>query len=188
MVVADDAGEFPGAIFELPEMDEAGRAGPAVCFGMEKAVDSHFKRAVALHGIDPERAGNKHAAEIGAADVFPDGIQPALFAERHSTAIVEELDMIVDQACQIFKLAAIDGAEKLSVERRPGLVEFSLRFDNLKRRDALSARSGDRHSEHHQQKQQHLARIDQAGHETPFRSKLPDYFEVRRLLMERSTA
>ena len=63
MVVADYAGDLPGAVFVLPEMNELGFANSfsLVVAGMVEAVHADFDGAVSLHGIDLQGAGNEFA-------------------------------------------------------------------------------------------------------------------------------
>src|SRR5580704_16652705 len=69
MVVADFAGDFPFAVFVLPQADVFAFAGWIVGFWVHEAVRAQLYCAVAFHVICLERSGNQVAAHISATDV-----------------------------------------------------------------------------------------------------------------------
>src|SRR5579859_1341857 len=71
VVIAQYSRDFPCAILVPPEMDEATFAGPVCCFCflVEKAVNAHFDRPVALHVVDLQRAGHQDALGVAGANV-----------------------------------------------------------------------------------------------------------------------
>src|SRR5260370_32516449 len=75
MVVADDTGYFPGAVFALPEMNELAFANRfcVVMAWVVKAVNAHLHRAITLHVIDPQRRGNEFASDF-AANILLDAV------------------------------------------------------------------------------------------------------------------
>src|SRR5580704_17265207 len=69
--VADDARDFPGAVFVLPEVNELA-FGNGLCVFVARVVEamnSNFDCAVALHVIDLERAWNEFPGH-SAADIL----------------------------------------------------------------------------------------------------------------------
>src|SRR5690349_4650891 len=71
MVVADNAGDFPGAVFALPEVNEAGLANAFGVFmaGMVEAMDTHFDGAESLHIVNLQASGDEFASHF-ATDIF----------------------------------------------------------------------------------------------------------------------
>lgn len=91
VVVGEDAGEVPGAVFVEPEVDEVGlaRGGGAAVF--EEAMGAPLDGAETLHGVDAEGAGGELAGDV-AADVLADGVSEGGAAEREAALVVVELD------------------------------------------------------------------------------------------------
>src|ERR1700688_543086 len=72
VVVADGPGNFPRAVFVLPEMNELAFAD-ALGFFMSRvveAMDAHLDGAIALHVIHLQRTGNEFAGRF-AANILP---------------------------------------------------------------------------------------------------------------------
>src|ERR1700740_1336964 len=113
MVVADDAGNLPDAIFVLPEVNEAGLADAFGVFvpRMVEAVDAHFDRAISFHVVNLQRSGNEFASRF-AADVFLYAISERRSAERDAALIVIELDVVREERGKLFQIAAIVGIEE----------------------------------------------------------------------------
>jgi hypothetical protein len=103
MVVADHAGNFPCAIFVSPQMNESPFAHSfgVVMPRMMKAVNTHLDCAVALHGIDLQRFRHEFSRDL-AADIFLRAVGQCSFAQRHSTLIVIELHIFVDERGERF--------------------------------------------------------------------------------------
>ncbi len=72
VVVAEDAGDFPGAVLVLPEVDEPAFADTFGIFvaGVMEAVDAHLDRAIAFHMKDLQCAGHEFSSDL-AANIFP---------------------------------------------------------------------------------------------------------------------
>lgn len=57
MVVAEDAAELPGAVFEEPEHGELGLAGGGGIAVFEEAMGADFDGAEVFHGVDGREPG-----------------------------------------------------------------------------------------------------------------------------------
>src|SRR5579859_207166 len=154
VVVADDAGYFPGAILVLPEVNEAGLSHAFGVFvaGMVEAVDAHFDRAVSLHVVNLQSSGNKFASHF-ATDVFFDAVCERYSAERDASLIVVELNVIGEERRKLFEVAVIVGIEESGIERRNRFIQFCLRLDVVERRHGLSASASDANCEQEQRQQ-----------------------------------
>src|SRR5712692_7853120 len=92
MIVADDAGNSPGTVFVLPEMNElafTNRFG-VVMAGVVKAVIAHLHRTIALHVINLQCPGNEFAGHF-AANILLDALRQVLPAKSYATLVVVEL-------------------------------------------------------------------------------------------------
>ena len=143
--------DLPGAIFVLPEVDEAGFAHAFRVFmaGMVEAVDTDFDGAVSLHVVDLQRSRDEFSSHF-AADVFLDAVGQCRSAERDPALIVIKLDVVGKQRRKLFEVAAIVGIEESGIERGNGFIQFGLRFDVVERGYSLSAGSRDGDSEQEQ--------------------------------------
>ena len=143
MVVAHDAGDFPGAVFVLPQVNEFAFADPFGVFvaGMVEAVNAHLQSAVTFHEINVQAAGNEFAGDL-AADVFLDAVGQGNFAEGHAALIVVELDVFVDEGSELLEVAAVVGVEQRGIESGDGAVELLLVLNLVERRDGLPLRFG----------------------------------------------
>lgn len=144
MIVADDARDFPGAVFVLPEVNETGFAH---AFGVlmprvVEAVDAHFDSAVSLHVMDLQCSGDEFASSF-AANVFLHALRERSFAKSDTALVVIELDVVGEERRKLFQVAPIVGVEESCIKRGNGFVEFWLRFDVVERRHGLSANSRD---------------------------------------------
>src|SRR5437868_5474942 len=110
MVVADDAGDLPSAIFVLPEVNETGLAHAFRVFvpRMVEAVDAHFDSAISLHVVNLQRSGNEFASHF-ATDVFLYAVSERHFADRDTALIVIELDVVGKKRSKLFQVATIVG-------------------------------------------------------------------------------
>src|SRR3984957_20846963 len=138
VVVADDAGNFPGAVFVLPQMNELAFAHSfgIVMPGVVEAVNAHPHCSIALHGVDLEGSWDQFAGHL-AADILLDGVGQSGFAEGDSALIVIKLHIVGNERGKLFQVAAVISVEKGSVERGDGLIEFRLRLNAIERRDGL---------------------------------------------------
>ena len=61
VVVADGSGDFPRAVFVLPEVNELAFADALgfLMSGVMEAMDAHLGRAMALHVIHPQSPWNE---------------------------------------------------------------------------------------------------------------------------------
>src|SRR5689334_3580534 len=118
MVVADDPRDFPGAIFVLPEVNEAGLAHAFGIFvpRMVEAVDAHFDRAVSLHVMNLQGSRDEFPSHF-AADVFLYAVCERRSAERDTALIVIELDVVREERRKLFEVAAIVGIKESGIER-----------------------------------------------------------------------
>ena len=110
VIVADHAGDPPGAIFVLPEVNElrfAGCLGPD--FRLVEAMNSRLNRAIAVHGIYLERAGNQFPAHF-AADVLFDLVGHGLAADGEPSFIVIELYIVRKERLELFDIAVVEGS------------------------------------------------------------------------------
>ena len=138
VVVADDAGDFPGAVFVLPQMNELALANPLGVFmaGVMETVDAGFQGAVALHVKDLKSSGNEFAGGF-AADVFLDAVGQCGFAEGDAALIVIKLDVVDEERGELLQITFVVGIEKRGIERGDSLVEFRLGFDVFEGWDGL---------------------------------------------------
>ena len=138
MVVADDAGDFPSAVFVLPQMNELALANRLGVFmaGVVEAVDADFHGAVAFHVMDLKCSGDEFAGGF-AADVFLDAVGQCGFAKGDAALIVIKLDIVDEERSELFQITFVVGIEKRGVERGDGFVEFGLGFDVFEGRDGL---------------------------------------------------
>src|SRR5256885_1627667 len=142
MVVADDAGDLPSAIFVLPEVNETGLAHAFRVFAprMVEAVDAHFDSAISLHVVNLQRSGNEFPSHF-AANVFLYAVSERRSAKSGTALIVIELDVVGEERRKLFEVAAIVGVKESAIERGNGFVQFGLRFDVVERQHSLSASS-----------------------------------------------
>lgn len=141
VVVADDPGDFPGAVFVLPQMNElalANRLG-VLMPGVVEAMDADFHGAVALHVINLKCSGNEFAANF-AADVLLDAVGQCGFAEGDAALIVIKLDVVDEERGELLQVTFVVGIEKRGVERGDGFVQFLLGFDVFESWDGLGVR------------------------------------------------
>src|SRR6185295_6589138 len=107
VVVTDDAGDLPGAVLLLPEVDElrlADRLLP-VPPRMIEAVDADLDRAIAVHGIHLERSGNEHPISL-AADVLLDALDQALpRLVGQAAVVVVELQLFREERGELLQIA-----------------------------------------------------------------------------------
>src|SRR5215467_4017612 len=145
MVVADDAGDFPGAIFVLPEVNKAGLAYAfgVLMPGVMETVDTHFDRTISLHVVDLQCSGDEFARRF-AANVFLYAVCERHLTESDAALIVVELDIVGKERRKLFKVAAIVGIEESSIECRYGFVQLRLGFDAVERWHGLSGDSRDK--------------------------------------------
>ena len=97
VVVADDPGNFPCAVFVLPQMNELSLAD-RFCIIMARVVETvntHLNRAVALHVMDLQTAWNELPGHF-AADIVLDGFCQRRSAKRVSSFVVIELHILID--------------------------------------------------------------------------------------------
>ena len=80
MVVADDAGDLPGTVFELPKHDGFRFADVARVARMVEAVGGKFDCAVVRQRMNLQGAGDEFARDF-AADVVLDGFYELVFAD-----------------------------------------------------------------------------------------------------------
>jgi len=81
VVVADHARDLSGAVFILPELDEAGLAqGVRDLTRMMKPVHAQFECTIPFHGIDLQCARHKFARDF-TADIFLDRLDQRRPAE-----------------------------------------------------------------------------------------------------------
>ena len=127
---ADDAGDLPAAVLELPDHDELSFAGDAMVLlpGVQEAMDTHFHCAVVADGIDLEGAGDEFAFDL-AAEVVLDGVDGLLAADGEAVFVVVELGVIGPEGGFGFHVAAVDGVEEFFVEASNGLGEIVARGD-----------------------------------------------------------
>src|SRR5271163_2844297 len=95
VVVTDDAGNFPRAVFVLPEMNELAFANSFCIFmpGVVEAVNADLHCSIALHGVDLQGSWNQLAGHF-AADILLDGVGQSDFAEGDSALIVIKLHVV----------------------------------------------------------------------------------------------
>lgn len=97
MVITEHARDLPRAILVLPQVNELPFAVADLRMPrMMEQVHAHLDRAVALHGIYLQRAGDEFARHL-AADIVLDGVGQGRPAQRDSALIVIELHVLVDQ-------------------------------------------------------------------------------------------
>ena len=144
VVIADHAGDLPGSIFVLPQMNELTFANSDGVFvaGMVKAVNPDFERAVSLHVIDLQRPGNEFARG-GATNVFLYAFGEGRVAKRDSALIVIKLHAVGDEGRKLRQVAVVVGGEQSRIERGDGLVEFRLIGDFVERQDFLGVGQAD---------------------------------------------
>src|ERR1044071_2232841 len=89
MVVADHPRNLPRPILVLPQMNELPLAHPfrIVVPGMVKAMHSHFKRAIPLHGLNLQRPGTDLACTFPAF-VFLCAFRKSSRSRRQATLVV----------------------------------------------------------------------------------------------------
>src|SRR2546430_1807654 len=104
MVVADDAGDLPSAIFVLPEVNETGLAHAFRVFvpRMVEAVDAHFDSAISLHVVNLQRSGNEFPSHF-VANVFLYAVSERRSAKSDTALIVIELDVVGEEKKKTFR-------------------------------------------------------------------------------------
>src|ERR1700733_6117223 len=102
MVVADHPCDFPRSVLVLPEMDELAFADAfgILVPGMMKLMHARLQQAVSLPVEDLQGAGNQ-LARLLSGDIFSGGGGEGCPAERHSTLIVVELDIIHEERLEL---------------------------------------------------------------------------------------
>lgn len=145
VVVADDAGDLPGAVFPLPEHDGFGFADAFCVVGVVEAVRGELDRTVVVEAVNLQAAGHERARDL-AADVGVDGIDQLVATDLEAGLIVVELDVLGEEAAEAGQLggvgAAVVGVEDGSVQRGDGFVEVGLArelVEGLNARDILRA-------------------------------------------------
>src|ERR1700746_1603346 len=118
MVIADDPGDFPRPVFVLPQVDEAPLADR---FGilmtrMVKAVNADFHRAIALHVVNLQRRGQELSRRF-AANVLLDALGQPRAAEGDAALVVVKLDVVYEEALELFQIAFVVSIEKSGIER-----------------------------------------------------------------------
>jgi len=173
MVVADNPGNFPRAVFVLPEMNELAFTD-ALGFLMSRvveAVDAHLDRAIALHVIHLQSAWNEFAGRF-AADILLDAVGQCRFADGDTALIVVKLDIVDKERAELFQIATVIGVKQGSIQRGDGLVEFGLGSNVLQRWDGLSAGPDAAQSEYREQQQRFCS--EGSFHEAPFSDGVQD--------------
>lgn len=138
MVVAHDAGDFPGAVFVLPQVNEFAFSDSFGVFvaGMVEAVNADLESAVSLHVIDVQAAGDEFAGDL-AADVFLDAVGQGRSTEGDAALIVIELYVFVDEGSELVEVAFVVGVEQRGIESGDRTVELLLVLNLVERRDGL---------------------------------------------------
>src|ERR1700681_1300833 len=138
VVVAHDAGDFPGPVFVLPQVNEFAFADPFGVFvaGMVEAVNAHFDRSVSLHIKDVQAAGNEFPRRL-AANVFLDAVGQGCSAQGHAALVVIELDVFVNEGSELVEIAFVVGVKQRGIESGDRAVELLLVLNLVERRDGL---------------------------------------------------
>src|SRR5215469_8976648 len=123
VIEADDPRYFPGAIFQLPHVDELCFPVISGVIGMRKPVHADLDSAIPLQRIDLERSGQEFPVHL-AADVVFDRVEQVLAAECETRLVVIELQVVREEGAQLVELAAVVGVEHGNVESSNGLVEL----------------------------------------------------------------
>jgi hypothetical protein len=119
MGVADRACHLPGTVVPSPDDDEfrlANRLG-VISPRMMKAMRADLECAIVAEPIHLERAWNEISPHL-AADVLPRAVQEGLLSDGESIVIVEELQVLCDQAAERLQVAGVEGIEQRGVETR----------------------------------------------------------------------
>ena len=129
VVVADDAGDLPGAVFPVPEHDGFGFAYVGFVVGVVEAVGGELDRAVVVEAVGLQGAGHELAGDL-AADIGPDGVKELVATDLQAGLVVVELDVLGEEAAEASQLggvgAVVVGVEDGSVQHGDGLVEVGL--------------------------------------------------------------
>ena len=140
VVVAENAGDLPGAVLIDPEVDEVGLAlgcgAVGGVGGVEEAMGAALDGAEVLHGVGAEAGGDELAGDL-AADVGLDGSGEGGDAEGAAALVVVELDVRGEEGGELVEearlVAVVVGVEELGVEGADGLLELGLGVDLVER-------------------------------------------------------
>jgi hypothetical protein len=114
VVIADGAGDLPGSIFELPEMDElAFSVSDLGVSGMVEAMHAGFEQAVSLHVKNLQRTRDEFARGI-ATDVLLHAFGQGRGAERNASLIVVELYVVDKERLEFLQIAFVAGISAVS--------------------------------------------------------------------------
>ncbi len=130
VVVAVDAGDFPGVVLEAPEDDGFALAdvfGGGVA-GVVEAEGGHLHGTYVVHVEGLEGAGGELAGGL-AADVVVDGLDEGVAAESDAAGVVVELDVLVSEGAEGGEVAGVVGAEVGVMQGEDGGVELLLAVD-----------------------------------------------------------
>ncbi len=86
---------FQAPSLVLPEMNELPFANAlrVLMPRLVKTMNTHFDRAIALHGIHLERPCKEFPGHL-AADILPYAIRQICFAQGHATLVVTKLHIV----------------------------------------------------------------------------------------------
>src|SRR5260370_32079269 len=98
-------------------MNEPAFAGGRVRLGVVETVNADLDRAIALHLMDLEGAGDQFTPDIAATNVLLDAFGQVLSAESYATLIVIELYVVDEEGPELFQIAAVEGIENGCVQR-----------------------------------------------------------------------
>src|SRR5580692_4268691 len=123
MVVANGSGNFPRAVFVLPEMNElAFTDGLGILMSrVMEAMDTHLDRAIALHVIHLQRPWNEFTGRF-TADILFYAVGQCGFAEGEATLVVVKLDILDKEGAELLQIATVVGVEQGGIQSSDGLV------------------------------------------------------------------
>jgi hypothetical protein len=134
VLVADDAGDLPLAVFKLPEGDELGVSN--TIFGVVEVgetVNADLDCAVVLERVDFKGREQEGALDFS-ADVLLDCGDKRRFADGETSLVVVKLQVVGDHRAEGGQVAVVVGVKEFGVEG----------VDGFKKRVSLRGRLGSR--------------------------------------------
>jgi len=123
VIEADDTGDLPVAVFQLPEGHEFRLSYVAGLSGMMEAMDADLDGSVIGDGIDLKGSGHEFRCDL-AANVVLNGIEKDLTANGETCLVVIELEILGNKRAKSRQVAVIVGIEELGIERLDGFEEL----------------------------------------------------------------